>query len=94
MAKSDIYHSQIFFTGRVQGVGFRYHTMQIAREFEVSGLVRNLPDGRVQLEAEGNKSEVDAFVAEVKDRLSVFIRKTEGSTDWRKRSHKGFIIAR
>src|SRR5215813_12067767 len=39
-----------FFTGRVQGVGFRYQTLQLAKGFEVSGWVMNLPDGRVQLE--------------------------------------------
>src|SRR5215470_10194518 len=39
-----------FFSGRVQGVGFRYQTLQLAKGFEVSGWVMNLPDGRVQLE--------------------------------------------
>ena len=94
MSVSDVFHCTCYFSGRVQGVGFRYHTLQVAREFEVSGFVRNLPDGRVQLEAEGAQAEVKAFVEEVEDRLSVFIRKTESSQGWRKPSCRGFTIAR
>lgn len=97
MAKSglsDVYHSTVFFSGRVQGVGFRYHTLQIAKEFDVSGVVRNLVDGRVQLDSEGAKEDVTAFVAEVQDRLSVFIRKVESSDQWRAPVFKGFTIGR
>ena len=89
----EVYHATIFFSGRVQGVGFRYHTLQVAKEFDVSGFVRNLSDGRVQLEAEGNKAEVKAFVAEVKDRLGVFIRQTEEDATQRPPVFQGFIIA-
>ena len=91
---NDIYHVTIFFSGRVQGVGFRYHTLQIAKEFDVSGLVRNLADGRVQLESEGSKKDVTAFIGEVQDRLSVFIRKVESSEQWRGPVYKGFTIGR
>ena len=82
----------VFFNGRVQGVGFRYHTLQIAREFEVSGYVRNLVDGRVQLEAEGDKSEVVSFVDEICDRLSIFIRQAERTESWREPVFRGFTI--
>jgi acylphosphatase len=91
---NDIYHVTTFFSGRVQGVGFRYHTLQIAKEFDVSGLVRNLADGRVQLDSEGGKKEVTAFVEEVQDRLSVFIRKVESSEQWRAPAYRGFTIGR
>ena len=50
---SDVHYEEVFFSGRVQGVGFRYTTMQVAKEFEVAGQVRNLTDGRVQLEVDG-----------------------------------------
>ena len=55
-------HRQVFYTGRVQGVGFRYSVKQIASGYEVTGWVRNLPDGRVELVARGHAEEVDAFV--------------------------------
>ena len=92
MTQKEVYHESVFFNGRVQGVGFRYHTLQIAKEFEVSGYVRNLADGRVQLEAEGTEAEVQAFVNEICDRLSMFIRKTERTENWREPVFRGFTI--
>ena len=65
------------FRGDVQGVGFRYTTVHIARAYAaVSGHVRNLPDGRVQLVAEGQAADVEEFVAEVKAAMSSCIRET------------------
>ena len=51
----------VFYSGNVQGVGFRYTTKSLARGFEVTGLVRNLLDGRVELTAEGEREELRAF---------------------------------
>lgn len=93
MAGQKTFHKTAFFSGRVQGVGFRYHTLQIAKEFDTSGYVRNLPDGRVQLEAEGHQQEVNAFIDEISDRLSMFIRSTEVSENWREAQFQGFTIA-
>jgi acylphosphatase len=94
MTQKEKFHTSVYFSGRVQGVGFRYHTLQIAKEFEVSGYVRNLVDGRVHVEAEGEKPEVQGFIAEICDRLSVFIRKTESSESWRDPVFRGFTISR
>lgn len=58
---------QVFYTGRVQGVGFRYTARQVASGFEVTGWVRNLPDGRVELVAEGNRDELEAFREAIQD---------------------------
>ena len=52
---------RIFYSGTVQGVGFRYTTKAAAAGFEVTGTVRNLPDGRVELIAEGARGELEAF---------------------------------
>ena len=52
---------RVFYSGHVQGVGFRYSVRSVAAGFEVSGTVRNLPDGRVELVAEGLKGELEAF---------------------------------
>jgi acylphosphatase len=46
-------------SGRVQGVGFRYFTQDVARQANVTGLVRNLPDGRVEVLAEGEMASLD-----------------------------------
>src|ERR1044071_8733334 len=53
---------QVFYEGSVQGVGFRYSVRQIAKGFDVTGSVRNLADGRVELLATGEKEEVRAFL--------------------------------
>lgn len=52
---------QVFYSGQVQGVGFRYQTKQVATGFEVTGTVRNLPDGRVELKVEGEDGELREF---------------------------------
>ena len=58
---------QIYYAGRVQGVGFRYTVKSLVAGFDVVGLVRNLPDGRVELVAEGARAELEAFRAAVRD---------------------------
>ena len=53
---------QVFYEGRVQGVGFRYSCKNLARGFDVVGWVRNLDDGRVELQCGGEADEVTAFL--------------------------------
>lgn len=53
---------RVFFSGRVQGVGFRYSVREIACGYEVTGYVRNLNDGRVELVGEGDRAELEAFL--------------------------------
>ena len=50
-----------YFSGSVQGVGFRYTTQAMASDFDVTGYVRNLPDGRVELVAEGTEDQLERF---------------------------------
>jgi acylphosphatase len=56
---------EVIYRGRVQGVGFRYTCQRIAAECAITGFVRNLPDGSVQLVAEGDDEELDRFLAEI-----------------------------
>ncbi|MDP3068716.1 MAG: acylphosphatase [Opitutaceae bacterium] len=88
----DVHHESVFFSGHVQGVGFRFSTMQVAKEFEVAGYVQNLADGRVQLETEGAAAEVAAFIDAVQERLHGYIRKVERSAQRRKAEFRGFTI--
>ncbi len=89
---SEIHHETVFFSGHVQGVGFRYTVLQVAREFDVTGYVANLGDGRVQLEAEGAAGEVDRFIRAVHDRMDGFIRKVERTARQRPPQFHGFGI--
>lgn len=57
---------RLILKGRVQGVGYRYFVLRLAQKFEVTGLVRNLPSGEVEVVAEGKKEEVETFLEEVK----------------------------
>ncbi len=62
-----------YYRGRVQGVGFRYTVNRIARRYQVTGYVRNLDDGRVELVAEGEAEQVKQFLNEVARTMSDFI---------------------
>ena len=88
----EVHHVTVCFTGRVQGVGFRYQTLQVAKEFEVSGYVVNLSDGRVQLEAEGAAGEVRDFIAAVQERMTGYIRKVDQTAARRAPQFRGFSI--
>ncbi len=71
----------IHFTGRVQGVGFRASTEHIAAGFAVTGYVRNLTDGRVELVAEGTAGELAGLVREITARLGHYIRQQTQTSD-------------
>jgi acylphosphatase len=74
---SNVFRLEAHFSGRVQGVGFRYTTRQIAAGYEVTGRVRNLPDGRVHLIAEGAEAEVRDFLREIQTQLIHHIKETK-----------------
>ena len=85
-------HETVHFSGRVQGVGFRYTALQVAKEFEVSGYVCNLPDGRVKLGVEGEGAEIDRFVAAIEERMHGYVRKTERACEPAAAGYVGFTI--
>ncbi len=72
---SGLERREVHYSGRVQGVGFRYTVHGASRQYEVTGFVRNLPDGRVQLIAEGVAAELDRFLDEIAEQMSGYITK-------------------
>lgn len=90
---ADVFQCTAYYSGRVQGVGFRFKTTQVAREYEVSGTVRNLEDGRVFLEAEGAEAEVRAFLADLEHRMGHFIRQCEHAERHAEARYRGFSIS-
>ena len=90
--KLEISRFRIVYTGRVQGVGFRWQVSQVAEDFAVTGFVRNLEDGTVELLVEGCVAEVRGMIETVDQKLKDFwVSKVE---DERKGDphHAGFSI--
>ena len=85
----------IFYSGRVQNVGFRYAVKTVATGFEVTGTVRNLEDGRVELIAEGTPAELKDFQHAIQDsEVGRFIRNEMVTNTDAKNEFRGFEIVR
>ena len=83
----------IFYSGKVQGVGFRYTTKNVAMGYEVSGVVKNLADGRVELIAEGMKDELEAFQQGIRESgLAHFISNEDVKWEGPQGQFRGFEI--
>ena len=86
---------RVLYSGQVQGVGFRYTVRSVATGFNVTGIVRNLPDGGVELVAEGAKDELEAFRQAVRESgLDHFIRQEDVSWREAESEFRGFDIVR
>lgn len=71
IARRVIYH------GRVQGVGFRATTAHLARQYPVTGFVRNLTNGTVELQAQGSAEGVEGFLAKVATQFQASLTRVE-----------------
>lgn len=84
---------QVFYEGNVQGVGFRWSVRNVAKGFDVTGFVRNLRDGRVELQAAGEDDEVRAFLeAILQSELRAHIKKHNESPLSNPPAFRGFEI--
>ncbi len=84
---------QVIYAGHVQGVGFRYTVRSLAPGYEVTGRIRNLADGRVELIAEGEAPELESFAQAVLDSgLGRLIQETRMHWDEAQGNMRGFEI--
>lgn len=67
----------IIFVGRVQGVGFRFTAHRIARRHQLTGFVRNLPDGTVEMLAQGRPEDIDDYIRDMKESFTGYLRETQ-----------------
>ena len=65
---------RVLYSGHVQGVGFRYTTVSVARRYAVTGYVQNLSNGSVVVVAEGQAEELDRFLADLGETMQEYIR--------------------
>jgi acylphosphatase len=84
----------VYYTGMVQGVGFRATAVEIAKDYAVTGWVKNLSDGRVQLLAEGPAEDVDKFLEAVRGRWKDNIEKEDLETQTPSGKYKSFDIVK
>ena len=84
---------QVLYSGKVQGVGFRATVRQLACGYEVTGTVRNLDDGRVEMIAEGTRAELEDFLAGIDESgLSGLIAKKQATWQSAQGGLRGFTI--
>ena len=70
----------ILFSGRVQGVGFRFTACRAAGGYDITGYVRNLPDGSVECLVEGDRAEIDGFLEALEQRMQGYVRRRTEQT--------------
>ncbi|HYK23251.1 MAG TPA: acylphosphatase [Candidatus Acidoferrum sp.] len=84
---------QVFYEGNVQGVGFRWTVRDAAKGFDVTGWVRNLPDGRVELQVTGEEDEARAFLDRIaQGELHSLIHKQTENKSEKPLTARGFEI--
>jgi acylphosphatase len=82
----------VYYSGHVQGVGFRYTARTLARRVHVTGFVRNLSDGRVELVAEGHPDELEALLRLIRNEMGHYIRDAKIDTQPATGEFGGFEI--
>ena len=75
--KQEKVRKHIFFYGRVQGVGFRYYAVQKANQLELTGWVKNLYDGSVEMEVEGQEELIDQLIIFLQNRTYIWIERID-----------------
>ena len=82
MAKKTITTKRLhlYYTGSVQGIGFRYMAERIAGSLNLTGWARNLPDGRVEAVIEGREPDIEIFLTKINEIFKGYVRDID--TEW------------
>lgn len=83
---------ELRFTGRVQGVGFRYTANYIAEKYRLTGFVKNEYDGSVTVEVQGDEAAIDQFIREVSEGRFIRIDGLERTQIPLEPEERGFIV--
>jgi acylphosphatase len=83
---------ELYYSGHVQGVGFRYTAHRLAQNYDLTGFVRNLPDRRVHLVVEGRREEIDWFLSDLQREMGGNIRDVQSDTLAANGEYSGFEI--
>lgn len=90
--KEDLICCHIIFKGRVQGVGFRFTTRHLANSYNLSGFVRNLFSGDVEVEVEGERPTIENFLEDLRKQMGYYIRDLKISWKEYRKKFKNFEI--
>ena len=84
MAKNTIANKRIhiYYTGSVQGIGFRYTAERVALSLGLTGWAKNLPDGRVEVLCEGKEADIEIFLRKIDDTFKGYVRDID--VEWSK----------
>ncbi len=83
---------EVYFSGRVQGVGFRYTAKRLAARYDVRGFVQNLRDGRVFLVVESRAEEIDRFLGAIHSAMDRYIADVQTTAKDAREEFEGFTI--
>ena len=73
----DLAAKHIVFSGRVQGVGFRFTALNVANRYHLTGYVRNTPKGAVEMLAQGPAEIIDSCVRDIQDSFTGYVRQID-----------------
>lgn len=89
---ATLHRRTCYFSGRVQGVGFRYTVHNLAMPHNISGYVRNLPDGRVELVMEGPDQDMEHLLDAIRQKMNHYIRRVDMRDEPPTHAFRGFAI--